>query len=71
MIFHSFSAQPGSHCKVPVVKKNHGKPRLVHVPQNGTVVLVERGRPPSLNDPGLAELLTWMMTMDMTRTAQA
>lgn len=71
VIFHSFSAQPGSHWNVPVVKKNHGKHCLMHVPQNGTVVFVERGRPPSLNYPGVAELFTWMMTMYMTRTAQA
>lgn len=71
VIFHSFSAQPGSHWNMPVVKKNHGKACFVYVPQNGTVVFVERGRSPSLNYPGVAELSTWMVTMHMTRTAQA
>lgn len=41
-----------------MVEKNHGKPWLVDVQENGTLMLLEIGRLPSLNLPRVTELLT-------------
>lgn len=42
--FHSFSAQPGPQWNVLMVKKNHGKPWLIYMQQNGPLMFVERGK---------------------------